>query len=935
MASNRYKNALAMEARDLLELASKKQISKPDFRDAVIKRIIETFSRQQSVLLVGPPGVGKTAIIYGLAHEMRLSRHRGFHELSSSTIMAGTHYLGEWESKADSIIKDVAKQRGVLYFTDIWNLPTAGVSAKNPSNLLDAFRPGVLSGDILLLGEVTKFEFEAMQQSPQLISLFEQIHIEPLTTEQTGEIVNTEIDRLQLAMQPEATAKILGLCQQFLPHSDGPGPALRLLQQVAHYKHQKAGINEYDELDAGFIEKVFSIYSGLPLFIISRSVVKPAREMRQWFRDRVIGQEQAIESVLETIALYKAGLHDAKRPIGTFLFVGPTGVGKTELARTLAIFLFGGEARLLRFDMSEFKDYHAFEMLVGVPDRQDKPARLLNPVKAQPFQVILFDEIEKAHPNVWDLLLQILDEGRLTSPKGGTVNFRNTIIIATSNAGAKELDRLGIGFTGDTNQVSDKEIHIQLEQVFRPELINRFQHIVRFYSLAKPQVKQIAQRELRCILEREGIVSRDLIIETSDDVLNATVDHGYDKNYGARALKRELQRRIVLPIANYLLENNVDPGAIIKLDSNQGLTRVRVLQTDQSRSFNLERQPVLSDDGKVYALKDARKKCTQLGTQLEALCEQIDEDALQQQLKQYDQLRCAPDFWSDRDSAYQQITQADQINQILVRIDRLRDELTEIKSYLVHKQPRHELKLTTNRLHKFEQRFLTAWRELINIGIDGCWDALLYIQPVGANPLARDLLFDTYRDWAREQHHQTFLLCEPLNQNDPAGIWIKGPYTYGLLQLEAGLHRIRENDGLSVARVSISPVTLNESSITITCHEALKQKGVYGGKIRSRLMLEASPGFILQNNSSLTENQDVAQEIGPSWITGVHSSDDIVRRYTLNPFLIRDPIADISSGKQELLKPPLFHELLCKRIDINAESNPPRTMAAVLESGDW
>ncbi len=918
MASNRYKNTLANETRDLLELASKKQIAKPAFRDGTIKRIMEAFSSQRSVLLIGEPGVGKTAIIYGLAHEMRLSHHRGFHELSTNTIMAGTHYLGEWESKADSIIKDATKQSGVLYFTDIWNLRSAGVSAKNPSNLLDAIRPSVLSGDILLLGEVTNFEFAAMQQSPQLISLFEQIHIEPLTAEQTVNVVLAEIDRLQLAIQPEATSKVLALCQQFLPHSDGPGPALRLLQQIAHYKQQKAGINEYDELDANFVEKVFSIYSGLPLFIISRSVVKPAREMRQWFQDRVIGQEQAIESVLETIALYKAGLHDAKRPIGAFLFVGPTGVGKTELAKTLATFLFGSETRLLRFDMSEFKDYHAFEMLVGVPGRDDKPARLLNPVRAQPFQVILFDEIEKAHSNVWDLLLQILDEGRLTSPKGGTINFCNTILIATSNAGAKELDRPGIGFTGEASQESDKEIYKQLEQVFRPELINRFQHIVRFYSLTKTQVKQIAQRELRCILEREGIVSRNLIVETSDDVLNATVEHGYNKNYGARALKRELQRRIVLPIANYLLENNVDSGAIIKLGSNQGSTRVRVLQTEMSRAHNLEHQPVLSADGKAYTLKDAREKCKQLIMLLDTLCERIGEDALQQQLKQYDQLRCAPDFWSDRDSAYQQISQADQINQTIVRIDRLRDELIEIKSYLAYKQPRHELKLTTNRLHKFEQQLQTAWRELINIGNDGRWDVLLYIQPIGVNPLARDLLFNTYSDWAREQHYQTSLLCEPSNQNDPAGIWIKGPYTYGLLQLEAGIHRVRENDVLSVARVSIAPVTANESNTSISHHEALKQQGVYGGKIRSRLVFEGNPDFILQNNSSLTENRDLAQEVGSSWITDVHSSDDIVRRYTLKPFLVRDPIADISSGKQELLKPALFHQLLCKRIDIYA-----------------
>ncbi len=921
MKDSMYKNALANESRDLLELAAKQQIPKAEFRDAIVKRILAAFSARRHVLLVGPAGVGKTAIIYHLAHQMRLSRHRGLRELSTSIMLSGTHYLGDWQSKANSIIEDAKQENSVLYFTDIWNLRTVGRTINDPSGLLDAFRPAMLSGDILLIGEASSSELVAMRQNAQFLQLFELIDIEPLSAEQNKVLVEAEVILQKLDPAPDAIGKIFDLCQQFLPQADGPGPALRLVQQLAHYQQQKAGINEHEALDAAFVEKVFSIYSGLPLFVISRKVVKPIREMRDWFRERVIGQEQAVEAVLEMIALYKAGLHDPAKPIGTFLFMGPTGVGKTELAKALSLFLFGSESRLLRFDMSEFKDFHAFETLLGVNEQSDKPARLLEPVKSQPFQVILFDEIEKAHANVWDLLLQLLDEGRLTAPKGGTVNFRNTIVIATSNVGAQEMAQSTIGFTEKTSDISAAELRKHLEQVFRPELINRFAHIVPFHKLDKSQVKHIAQKELRLVLAREGITSRNLIVDTDDAVLDAVVEHGYDQQYGARALKRELQRRVVLPIANYLLEHKVYSGAILKLDIAREVTRVRVLETEVSRADKKQSvEAQLAESAKKLGLNELRKAMLVLQQRLQALSVGLNEEQLRLRLAQYDQARNAADFWHNREAAYQHILASDKIARVLERLDRLQSNAQALELRLESAPAQQELSAVNNHLQQFETDCDKTERELLLIGEQGICDTLLQIQVVGEDSACRDLLYKTYIDWAESQHYQVTILCEPMVEKDPLVLWLRGAYVYGFLRLEAGLHRLQQGETTAVARVCLAPIRDAEAMVKIGQHVALKKRGCYGGKVRSRLEIMGSPNLIFQNANTLAKNYDLARELGPAWLNAYHTCDDVVRRYQLEPFLVRDHLVYLRSGRQDLLKPTKFNELLEKRLDANAKN---------------
>ena len=402
----------------------------------------------------------------------------------------------------------------------------------------------------------------------------------------------------------------------------------------------------------------------------------PAKEIREWFRERIIGQERAIEAVVEVITLFKAGLHDPNRPIGTLLFVGPTGVGKTELAKALARYLFGSETRLLRFDLSEFKDYHAFQLLVGDPEKPLQPARLLDPVRLQPFQVILFDEIEKAHSNVWDMLLQLLDEGHVSPPSGARTNFRNTIVIATSNVGSQDALKQSIGFvSADRGQIPIKS----LEAVFRPELLNRFQHIVTFDGLTRDNVRRIARREIQQLLAREGITSRNLAVEVGEDVLDVLVETGFDREYGARALKRQVQQRVLFPIAGRLMEAECASWQHSEARHSWRVSRYEGGHHARARAGLRNR--AVNTSAKLHGRAQRRRKSAAFPSsemrlkhwppdtrQLAAHCGTSE---LTRQLNELDAQRLAPQFWRNVEEA----------NDTLIRIDELKSVLTRLESF--------------------------------------------------------------------------------------------------------------------------------------------------------------------------------------------------------------------------------------------------------------
>jgi hypothetical protein len=702
------------------------------------------------------------------------------------------------------------------------------------------------------------------------------------------------------------------LTARFWSQRPQPGPALELLDRVRSYRAEKRSIGEEEPLDEAFVEKVFSIYTGLPRFLLSRAETRPVKEIRGWFQERIVGQLPAIDAVVEMIALFKAGLHDPQRPLGTFLFVGPTGVGKTELARALAAFLFGSPTRLVRLDMSEFKDFSSFEMLVGDPKDRTQPARLLDPVRSQPFQVILLDEIEKAHPNVWDLLLQVLDDGRLTPPSGEPVDFRNTIVVATSNAGAEQGAR-ALGFGADGRAA--ERIRSGLEATFRPELLNRFSAIVVFHALSRDDVNHIARRELAKILQREGITGRNLLVEVEDEAMDLVIDRGFDPRWGARALKRELQRRVVLPLAVTVMERALHPGTLLRVVRQGDEVRVRVVETEQAREARRASEPAVTAAGRRDR-PSLRAEARETKEALAALARDLDEPRLRSEQGALAERRRDPELFADPAGAAHLLRALDRVAARLVRLDQLREHQAEIDREAAAADTHDRLQRLAASIDRLRGALAVTRRELLLLGDEGSWDALVEIRPLGEHEgrRMRDLLYETYTGWARERRSEVEVVFEPLEDGEPISLTVAGPYAFGYLRAEAGLHRLRDGEARSVARVRVVAWTDAARAPTYGPHAALKATGQLGGRVRSRLA--ANEGLALQNARTLNENRELLGQLLGSWLAAPPDGEQIVRRYDLAPWLVRDGLTEHQTGRSDALKPEPFHELLCRRIEV-------------------
>ncbi|MFT7621620.1 MAG: ATP-dependent Clp protease ATP-binding subunit ClpC [Myxococcota bacterium] len=910
-----YSQTLERDTRDLVALARGGTLAAVRFRDAVVDRVQDQLARRRSVLLTGPGGVGKTSVVHALAHRMA-EAGGGVYETSTTRIMAGTKYLGEWQSKINALVEQAEAKDGVLYLSDIWNVPTVGRTHNDPSNMLDALGPLIEARQLVLIGEASTDVLRNMERVPGLTKLFEQVVVPPLTEEQARQVVADAGARQGTPLDEAALNCMMALTSRFLPQRHQPGPALTLVDQVAGYHEQKVALGEAEALTPAFIERVFAIYSGLPLFVVSREETRRAGEIRQWFQGRIVGQEQAIEAVVETIALFKAGLHDPTRPIGSFLFVGPTGVGKTEVARVLADYLFGSATRLLRFDMSEFKDYHAFEMLLGDPKDPWRPARLIDPVRAQPFQVVLFDELEKAHSNVWDLFLQLLDEGRMTPPGGAPVNFRNTIVIATSNVGAQGSDR-SVGF-GATADVADRQEKIRkaLENAFRPEFLNRFQHIVVFDPLSSDQLRRVARAELGRILTREGIAGRRIVVDVADEALDQVIESGVDARYGARSLKRELQKRIVLPLAMSLMEREVAAGTIMRVTAPADRIVVKAIDTAESRGTVREKAPVPMP-GRKPAGRSEIEEGLQLATErIAAIADSVNEPFLDTERDRLDAVRREPDFYSKPSEVGPLIREMDWATTTLARLDRLRAKADELRESLTGAITRPELERTGRDLVYLEALLAHAWRELVVMGSDGNWDALVEIRPAASARACatRDLLVGTYRKWAAHRGMNVVTLMDPIADDEPVAFGVQGPWAFGLLRLEAGMHRLRDGGESGVCTVTVAAWTDEDGGRPrLISKRAIKAtSGQVFGRVKSRIEVEG--GLILQNERTVAANTDLARELLGPWRDAPTAPSEIVRRYETQPFSLRDPLTQTRTGNPDTLGAHGFHQLLCLRV---------------------
>jgi ATP-dependent Clp protease ATP-binding subunit ClpA len=509
---------------------------------------------QRSVLLVGRSGLGKTTLVYEMA---RLGPSLGIPQkiwetTAATMIKELTGDIG-WQENLTQLCKELTKSGEILFVRNFLELFEVGQYVGNEVSMGSFLRDFIARGELTLISECTEEELSLIElRHPNYAQQFNILRLEEPKEELQAIILNkvkSLAKQFKVAVQDEAIEETLRLHQRYLPYAGFPGKSIRFLESVLLAQNLKKGgsttVNRHHILSA-FCEE-----TGMPKFMIDPEVPMEMEQVRQFFLQNVFGQAPAVQAVVSILAAVKTAMLRGGKPIASLLFVGPTGVGKTELAKVLAQFMFGNRDKMIRFDMSEFATPYAVSRLTGESFAAD--GLLTAAVRRDPFCVLLFDELEKAHPLFNDLLLQMLGEGRLTDSRGRIVNFCSTIIIMTSNIGASRLQMNPLGW-GKQQTVQTLVSHFENEvrQFFRPEIFNRIDQIIPFYALDPSIMEQVVQREIKQLLQREGIFGRSLDLKIAPEVYELLCQKGYDPKYGARALQRSIRELLVAPLAQQL-----------------------------------------------------------------------------------------------------------------------------------------------------------------------------------------------------------------------------------------------------------------------------------------------------------------------------------------------------------------------------------------------
>tara|TARA_B100001989_G_scaffold219264_1_gene171158 strand:- start:1059 stop:3710 length:2652 start_codon:yes stop_codon:yes gene_type:complete len=477
-------------------------------------------------------------------------------------------FVGAWEQRVQMMVHELHTRQDVLYVDDLPSLVYTGRSSHSDTNVAEYIEPHISRGELRIIGECTPERLEATrEESPSFFARFRVIQIPELDEKQTLMVLVHAMRRMEalehLTIQPEALESILSLTRRFLVHHCYPGKAINLLMQLlSDYRNIERDRFKRRLITREHLIEFFSRQSGLPSFILWEQQARPHKEIKSYFARRIIGQDDAVETVTDVVTILQQGLNNPERPLATLMFVGPTGVGKTETAKALAEYLFGSAERLIRFDMSEFMHPSAVTRLIG--DRFQPEGDLTRQVQQQPFSVILLDEVEKAHPSIFDAFLQVLGEGRLTNAAGHTIDFCNTVVIMTSNLGVKEANR-SLGFA--TQDESQAQLHYRkaAESFFRPEFFNRIDRIVAFSKLTRASISPLVKRLLQQLLNRRGLRHSHVLVQVDPELVELLIDQGFDPQYGARSMKRLLEQRLTVPLAQHLVSHSVHQTTVIQL----------------------------------------------------------------------------------------------------------------------------------------------------------------------------------------------------------------------------------------------------------------------------------------------------------------------------------------------------------------------------------
>jgi ATP-dependent Clp protease ATP-binding subunit ClpC len=653
--------------RNLTKLAADGKLDPVVGRETEIERIMQILSRRtkNNPVLIGEPGVGKTAVVEGLAQRItnsevpELLKNKQIYTLDLAALVAGSKYRGEFEERLKKVMKEITQRGDIILFIDeLHNLVGAG-AAEGAIDAASILKPALARGELQTIGATTLDEYRKyLERDSALERRFQQIRVDEPTVEQTVEILRGLRDRYEqhhkVTITDDALTAAGELADRYISDRFLPDKAIDLIdeaasrmriksmtappanreleQEIETTRRDKEAAIEAQEFENAAnlrdkerklttrkreleeqwesgetggerpsigeeeIADIVSMWTGIPVFKLTEAETAKLMRMEDELHKRVIGQHPAIEVISKAIRRSRAGLKDPKRPTGSFVFLGPSGVGKTELARTLAEFLFGDEDAMVRIDMSEYMEKHAVSRLVGSPPGYigyDEGGQLTEAVRRKPYCVLLLDEIEKAHSDVFNILLQILEDGRLTDSQGRTVDFRHAIVIMTSNIGAQEIARnTPLGFavsddeTGITYDDMKNRIMGELKKVFRPEFLNRIDDVIVFHKLQRDEIKQIV--ELLLVRIRHSMAERELVLDLTEEAKDLLVEKGWDPAMGARPLRRAIQRYIEDPLADFVLRSQLPPGATVVVDpmpdGEEGEVRLTIVKPKKAKT---------------------------------------------------------------------------------------------------------------------------------------------------------------------------------------------------------------------------------------------------------------------------------------------------------------------------------------------------------------
>ena len=512
-------------------------------------------SRPRSVLLVGEPGVGKTTLIVEALR--RLGDEWFAFQAGAADVNAGQMYIGMLEARVLDIVSRLGRRRIAWIFPNFEESLWSGQHTQSPRGLLDGLLPHVEAGDAIVVGEVDPRAYELLlQHRPRLARLFEVVRLAPMAPQDTMEVARDWAAGHELEVDDDTLAEALDLATHYLPTAAAPGNVLRVLELVRDRIERGVAV----AVDPETVIATLSDATGLPLHVLDPRAPLHLDLVREYFASRVLGQPDAVECLVDRIALVKAGLTDPTRPLGVFLFVGPTGTGKTEIAKAFSAFVFGSEDRLLRLDMSEYQTPESLERLLGDATRHEEAAPLIAQVRKQPFSVLLLDEFEKAHAQIWDVFLQVFDDGRLTDRSGRTVDLRHCVIILTSNLGSAIPRGPGVGFAGRAGRFDASDVVKSVARSFRPEFLNRLDRVVVFRPLGREIMRGLLEKELTDVLGRRGFRMRPWAVEWDEAAVDFLIEQGFSAELGARPLKRAVEQHVLTRIATAIVERQFPEG---------------------------------------------------------------------------------------------------------------------------------------------------------------------------------------------------------------------------------------------------------------------------------------------------------------------------------------------------------------------------------------